>query len=403
MRQGSWLRLWAIGVALSGVNMRAQAQMCAQDSECGKGFSCQVTAAGTCPAIACAPGEKCMQPSCDPVVYRECRPAQCSTDTDCADGMVCYAGPVTCGGTIAVAPCPPDQTCPEVKPTCPEPTRMCTPRYVLPCQQASDCGAAGWACKAVQECSCSGSAGSPTPSAGAVPGSSAPMVSAAPTPEADAGTAHVGSGGGGQGATPPTEKPVIADGGVAPTPPIMDPRCECHDSAEMQCEALEIDCASDADCPAEFVCQHLALPQTGGGSGSCTGSRDGGVICTEDPPAPAPETAGKCWPKYAGTSKSGGSLGLAMPTTSVPAAGAQGTNGPSDQPSVPPTTHGGTVSGSDTNAERGGADAGAVDEDVSSTPKCSVNGVGLASSSGSGLAWLTVAIGLVWYRRRRQA
>jgi len=317
MRQEWWLRLWAISLALSGVNMRAQAQTCEQDSECGKGFSCQVTGAGTCPAIRCAPGEMCMQPACDPVVYRECQPAQCSTDSDCAAGMVCYANMGVVCASPAVAPCPPGQMCPEVKPTeCFDPPKTCTPRYLVPCQEASDCGAAGWECKAVQACSCSGSSGAATP----------PSPAAEPKPVAaiDGGAADVGSGSG--DSTPPADqKPADMDAGTAVVG--MDPSCECHDLAVKQCQPIEMTCELDGDCPADFVCQHATAPMVSG-SGSCSRSEDGGFSCTTDPPPPPPpteQTPGNCWPKDYGTAKSGSLGGIPMASTSAPAG--QGTNG----------------------------------------------------------------------------
>ena len=96
--------LFATGVVLAPVAAWA-ANTCAQSSDCPKGFSCQVTEVATpCPAIACAAGETCTQPTCDPETISSCAALPCTADSDCASGMVCFAQTIdscagaTCGG-----------------------------------------------------------------------------------------------------------------------------------------------------------------------------------------------------------------------------------------------------------------------------------------------------------------
>ncbi|HET9953243.1 MAG TPA: hypothetical protein VFQ61_02000, partial [Polyangiaceae bacterium] len=69
------------GALLSASLARAQ---CGDDSECAKGFSCQVLAV-SCVAPACPPGQDCpTEPECDASEVRDCVPAKCSSDSDCA-------------------------------------------------------------------------------------------------------------------------------------------------------------------------------------------------------------------------------------------------------------------------------------------------------------------------------
>jgi hypothetical protein len=179
---------------------------CSANSDCVKGWSCEVTGGSDCATPACPPDEKCEpQPSdCTHVEYKSCQPGPCQADSDCADGMVCYRYTESCP-SIA---CAPGEACPE--PACAAKTASaCVPRYVLPCTTASDCGT-GFQCESAGEtCTCSGSA----PSSGS--------------------------------------------GGSAPLPP-PEPTCTCESSDAKQCHAATINCTADSDCLAGWTCAVVA-------------------------------------------------------------------------------------------------------------------------------------------------
>lgn len=184
---------------------------CTADSDCVKGWTCQVSGGSGCASPACPPGDKCdAQPSdCTPTEFKSCQPAPCQADSDCADGMVCYTYE-TGGGCAAIA-CAPGQTCPD--PVCDEPKTesACVPRYVPPCTTAADCGA-GFTCEASEECACSGGA-----------------------PSSDSGS---GSGASAGGASTPT----------------VDPNCTCEPSKQKSCHADLVNCTADSDCTAGWTC-----------------------------------------------------------------------------------------------------------------------------------------------------
>jgi MYXO-CTERM domain-containing protein len=202
---------------------------CSVDSECVKGWTCQVSGGSSCASPACPPDEKCEpQPSdCVNVEYKSCQPGPCGLDSDCADGMVCYThiesdcAPVTCG---------PGQECGT--PSCGSKTESaCVPRYVLPCTTASDCGS-GFRCESAgEQCSCSGSAGG---------------------------------------------REDASDGG---TPPPEPPDCTCEPSKELRCRATAVVCDDESDCSAGWSCvavssssdcasQPTPSPNSGAGGGT---------------------------------------------------------------------------------------------------------------------------------------
>jgi hypothetical protein len=383
--------------------LSAHAQTCDDNADCGKGFSCVVVAGGTCAvATPCGPGEKCPEPApCEPTVFRECQPAECGADTDCADGMVCYQSEApACDTAIAVAPCPPNETCKPVTPVCPEAQRTCTPRYALPCTQDAECGD-GFSCAEQEECSCAGSAGgAPVPNAdpGAGPqqpaadagqarsGGSDSSPGASPSPPADAAPRPAQDGGAaGGGSKPFAPPPPDAVDAGAPRPPT----CECHPSAVKRCEAKELACKADADCPALFQCNATGAS----GGGSCAVSRDGGPPVCETFVLPPPESK-HCEPRYArdvggfGGSKSG-DANEAPVAAGIPQPAVGSAPGPT-------AAHGGVTSGTPP----------ATPTDAEAAPAAANNGcsVGAVGASGSDLGWLVVAaatcIGLRARRRR---
>ncbi len=105
---------------------------CSADSDCVKGWTCQVSGGSTCTSAACAPGEKCeQQPSdCTNVEFKSCQPGACRADSDCADGMVCYTHTETdCPPTA----CASGQECAAAS---------CAPRTESACVRAMSCRAA---------------------------------------------------------------------------------------------------------------------------------------------------------------------------------------------------------------------------------------------------------------------
>jgi hypothetical protein len=222
---------------------------CSKDTDCVKGWTCQVSgSSGGCSAPACAPGEKCddLPVECDPPQeFKSCRPAPCSSDSDCAAGMVCYTRTETDCPPIA---CAPGESCPA--PRC-EPTTesACVPRYLLPCTTASECGP-GFSCEAVEECSCSGSSGN----------GSGEDSSGSPTPAPDA---------------PSDDTP-------EPPAPTDNPSCTCEPSKELHCRAAIVTCAVDADCSNGWTCATVS----------------NGSDCASTPePAPAPGEDGGSAPQ----------------------------------------------------------------------------------------------------------
>jgi len=222
--------------SLSFSSRPAHAQStCRVDSDCVKGWTCQVSGGSACASPACPPGEKCEpQPSdCAPVEYKSCEPGPCRADSDCADGMVCYTHTET---DCAPSACAAGQECPQ--PACePKTESACVPRYVLPCATASDCGPGFQCASSGEQCACSGSAG------------------------------------GGSDAS---------DGGTpVPLPP--ETSCTCEPSKELRCQAPTVNCTSDSECSTGWSCAVVAS------SSSCASA-------PEPNPAPGSGAAGGASP-----------------------------------------------------------------------------------------------------------
>jgi len=289
------------------------------------------------------------------------------------------------GGTVAVAPCPPGQTCPAVMPpppTCAESKRMCTPRYLLPCEQASDCGA-GFACKPNQVCTCSASAGSATPP---VPMTMTPAPTPAPAPAADAGTAPSKGD-----PDAPVSSPA-QDAGMAVSSPTTS--CECHDSEDKHCDLLEMLCNVDADCPATFHC----VPSPTKSAPACTRVPGSDAPSCAAPADTTPEP-NRCLPIYTSAGGEAGfardeaaSAGSPTPPTAAPVAQSGSAGGPA-------TTNGNAVAGPVT----AGADQPAGPEAPPSVDAghCSVFAVGTSATTP---VWMlaSVAAALALGLRRRR-
>lgn len=247
---------------------------CSDDSECEQGFECTVVGASGCdaaaPAPTCPPGESCELPEpqpCETTELRACTPAACTSDAQCADGMVCHSWIEGCAKSSCACPSDmPDCTC-DPQPACePDTVSQCTPRYMLPCQQAADCGP-GFSCEQQEvPCACGGgSAGTPTPGAGAGAGFAPPE----------------GAGGQSSGAPLPYPEP-----------------CVCEPSNVYVCVAQVIECTSDAACPAGWACEQEVQADRP----ACVGDR-----CPEAEPVPPPRSL--CRPEYYG----GGGVDVGVP------------------------------------------------------------------------------------------
>jgi MYXO-CTERM domain-containing protein len=230
----SWLALVASAAVTFASGAAHADTACMKDADCVKGFICQTSEFTACPDIACAPNEPC--PVCTPTTSSECVPGPCSTDSDCATGMVCFSQVETSECATPAAPpcatgveCPPDPavdagSCTSTTTT----VKSCVPRYDLPCTASADCGA-NFTCVADQECGCSGSAGPP------LQGSSTP--SSGPS-------------------TPDDPAPAMDSGTTAPS-------CSCTNLPTSHCVANVIDCTAASDCPAQWSCSEPPSAATG--------------------------------------------------------------------------------------------------------------------------------------------
>jgi hypothetical protein len=276
------MRTLMTAAALSALSSPLLAQgECAADADCEKGFTCEVTGGSACAGAAaapCAPGTDCAvppPPDCEPMEYKSCLPGPCTTDSDCASGMVCHTQVVE---TCIAPPCPDGFACAAVLECTSEETASCVPKWTLACESAADCGA-GFECAPQELCSCSGGmvVGVPTPAvtAAAPVGMGVSPDSVAP----DAGAAsNVG-----EDAVPTLPPPTEL---TMPEPY----ECTCKPSDVSACKVIETECTTNADCPAEWTCE--AEPQvmcaaTSSGSGGA--AMGGGGMSAPEPSEPEAE------------------------------------------------------------------------------------------------------------------
>jgi MYXO-CTERM domain-containing protein len=351
--RGSLVALFTLGALAAARTAAADPTSCSQDSNCTKGFTCQVVGASACPAYACASpagtvdAQACPPPpACNPQVFKGCLPGPCSTDSDCATGMVCYADSYTnCPAPAPLLSCPPNADCaaPALDAgACTTATvKSCVPRYDLPCKVDSDCGD-GFTCVPDTITSCSGGGSTGSAVSGGVP-----TTGSGPAILVDAGT-------------------VVVAAVDASSPP----SCTTTTGSTSSCQAKAITCTISADCPSTWTCVAQPQPITNVCAGPA--SLDGGVpVCGSPNPGPSPML---CQPPYANLGSSFG-------------AGGQSTGGGARVP---------TAAG---NAAGGGA-AGSNSAPSGATESCQVAIPGAASGGGMPLLAL---LGLTVLSRRRRS
>ncbi len=216
---------------------------CEQDEDCPDGTECEVVGGSSC---ACPDnGEPC---DCgDPVEFKACVPKACTTAADCGDDQVCLSVSYETCTASSSAPCREGEACdPPPEPVC-ETTEesFCAPKYVAPCDTASDCGD-GFTCEDAEVCECTsqGSSGS-----GSIPPNE---TDPDPDPAPD-------SDGKEDGHEP--------DG------------CTCTPTGLKYCKPTETICTTAADCPAEWTCETMAPDPV-----PCTTRPGEAPDCPEPPP-----------------------------------------------------------------------------------------------------------------------
>jgi hypothetical protein len=252
------MRTWTLlsitaAAALLGISGRAAAQECASDDDCVASYTCEVVGESGC-GFACPEGSPDCKPppdaDCEVMEYKACVPGPCSSDADCEDGMVCFEQESVSCPPSAEIDCPPGADCPKPEPVDCETstTTSCVPRYAVPCEDDADCGD-GFDCVEDIAYACAGSA--PSSGGGSEPGDPGAAGGAAPEPE------------------------------PLPLPPDEPPSCTEEPAGTFHCEAREVECEADGDCPTDWTCQeNYSRPVCGG--------------AMIDPAAPQPPDSASC-------------------------------------------------------------------------------------------------------------
>jgi MYXO-CTERM domain-containing protein len=239
------------GVALLSAGSVLAQEECAADADCAAGFVCEVVGVSGCAAPACEPGVDCdMVPmTCESEEFYGCVPAPCSTDADCGAGMVCEVTVTDCS-TVSQS-CDRDGNCTEtMSAPCETSDAQCVYQWQTACEADADCGAGFTCVEAPESCACSGAPAEP-----------AMEMPAMMVPEG-------------------------VDGGAAPIGAIDQPLppddCSCEPSGAFYCQADEIECDSNVDCPESWTCESAPQADCAGQGGDST---DPGMA---QPPADAP-------------------------------------------------------------------------------------------------------------------
>ena len=375
-----FLSIFCVAGALAVVALPASAQECVSDQDCPANYACEVVGEMGC-LYACAPGEECAPPAgCASQEIRGCVPQPCTSDEQCEDGMVCFSETRELCTRPTEPYCPPGSDCPMPAPApCETVTESaCVPRYEVPCQQDADCGE-GFACVEAMECWCMGSGDT-----GASGGEEVPVDP--DTAESDG--AEPPSGSGEDEPAPDPEREITVD---------RDEQCGCDPSGKYYCEAQEVECASETDCPEGWTCEadpwqavSCSVPE-GGGDGECI-------------PDPV-EVSSICLPPFNDL----GGVGRGWAAESAPAVALTDEAPDEDKNLSGPSTDG--AQGSDDTGtgliDLASAGEAATGEDEPAGKGehggCRVANLGAGTGTADGaLAWMAGLLGLLALRRRRR-
>ena len=376
------MKKWLILLVISLAPLSANAQECTSDADCDEGMACIENA---CPP--CAEGEECppCTATCEKVgVLEEIGgPPSCETDADCPSGLSCQEMETYCGGMMTepgcVCPecaegdeCPPcdcgDEPAGEPLPSEEDPDCVDGMKTVLtcmpvPCDETTVCGE-NFACQPMIEiCSGGGASGGSMGSAGsgettAEPapdetGDSAGSTSDETTvDEQDAGS---------------TEEEPAGDAEVVVEEEEWVEDCEVIESA---CLPVEIPCATDDECPADWECEIYAVGVSVGGTDCACPDCPPGEDC---PPCDCPDeevveevefSEGMCmpagWAEFAGGPLGGG--GYDESAQSGPGGNTGGTGESAEVETGEPATEEGQGGDGD-NEESLGAEEGGEEEE----------------------------------------
>jgi hypothetical protein len=412
-----------MGVGVLFAATPASAEPCGPNDACPRGFMCQSYGTKSCPEPRpCPPDDAecvkqqsfCMEPAQE---VKECVPAPCQVNADCADGMVCFTqefSRCSSGGSVpACAPSPDGgmiEDCKQAEPPPPpecttEKYSQCVPRYVPPCQQDADCGP-GFLCKEEIQTSCT----------------------------------NTGTGGKG-GCEPALPVDGVADAGVpvdggssdfAPPPPAPEPErtapeCTTQPTGRFHCELQRVECKQTSDCPTGFSCESewkdyactapamnppadgafigvadAGIAYDGGSSSGSAGDAaerdaapavDGGIPM--DAPLPPPPCEMRvapmiCMPPYArDVAHNSGDAGFGGVGSGIPPMGTSA-----------PRPEGGDAGISQDGTNKGESADKDEEDDAKPVLKCSAGSLGAGGGSSLGLLAL-LGLGAVITRRRR--
>lgn len=238
---------------------------CETDADCGDDMVCVEYTDEWCTDIdvECDENGDCTtydeEAVCGSETYKECSTRHgmdCETDADCGDDLVCveFTEEWCSGGGEVVCDETGECTVIEEETECGSDVYSeCAYQYEAPCEADADCGE-GFSCVPEEICTCTG---------GDV---------AVDTDGASDGSGDVD--------VPPEP---------APMPPAgPDADCTCEPTGTNRCELQEIDCETDADCPAGMICDEAVAPIE-----PCEVLEDGTVNCPETEPT----GQGQCRPE----------------------------------------------------------------------------------------------------------
>ncbi len=241
---------------------------CETDADCGGNMVCIEYTDDWCTDIdvECDENGDCTtydeEPICGSETHKECSTLHgmdCETDADCGDDLVCveFTEEWCSGGAEVVCDDSGECTVIEEETECgTDVFHECAYQYEGPCEADADCGE-GFNCVPEEICTCTGS------------------DSGVDTDEDGTNETTVD--------VPPDT--LDTDVGV-PGPADPEADCTCEPTGTNRCELQEIDCETDADCPAGMICEVVTQ------IGPCEVLEDGTVDCPDAEP-----TTSQCRPE----------------------------------------------------------------------------------------------------------